>query len=195
MGVSCLICAILSYFASSLGALMPCHGKAPFRKYNRTQPKDSRSSRRDCSDIYTNSHQFPHFFPLFPFGCLYIPLPRWVRRLMQRAVPDRLFRSQSAMCFPVFGSRYDLAIPKSIMNISPVLPDPARPIKKLSGLTSLQINPSSCIACNNRICLKWVSDRIYIYMYTPFSVFYHLFRNYSNSLCRKLLVTQFEKLL
>ena len=49
MGVVCFFSPIFSYFCLFVAAFKPCHGKLPFRKYIKTCPKDSKSSRRDCS--------------------------------------------------------------------------------------------------------------------------------------------------
>lgn len=42
---------ILSYFCLFVAAFNPCHGSVPRLKYMRTYPRDSMSSRRDCSEI------------------------------------------------------------------------------------------------------------------------------------------------
>ena len=49
MAVNCFFSPIFSYFCLLVAALSPCHGKPPRRKYMKTWPSASRSSRRDCS--------------------------------------------------------------------------------------------------------------------------------------------------
>jgi hypothetical protein len=49
MGVDCFFSPIFSYFCLFVAALRPCQGKLPRRKYIKTWPRDSRSSRLDCS--------------------------------------------------------------------------------------------------------------------------------------------------
>ncbi len=106
IGVVCFFSPIFSYFCLFVAALSPCHGKLPLKKYMKTWPKASRSSRRDCSisDEATGNQK------TCPGN---VPLPRWVLILMYRAVPLRLFRSRYGMCCFVLGSRYCLAMPKS----------------------------------------------------------------------------------
>jgi len=52
--VVCFFSPIFSYFCLFVAAFNPCQGKLPLRKYMKTCPSDSRSSRRDCS-AYTAS--------------------------------------------------------------------------------------------------------------------------------------------
>ena len=50
IGVDPFFSPIFSYFCLLVAALRPCHGSPPRRKYMKTWPRASRSSRRDCSD-------------------------------------------------------------------------------------------------------------------------------------------------
>jgi len=70
MAVVCFFSPIFSYFCLLVAAFKPCQGSPPLRKYIKTCPKASRSSRLDCSR------------------------PRWVLMLMYRAVPDNDLRSR-----------------------------------------------------------------------------------------------------
>lgn len=47
--VDCFFSPIFSYFCLFVAALRPCQGSEPLKKYMKTWPRDSRSSRRDCS--------------------------------------------------------------------------------------------------------------------------------------------------
>src|SRR2546429_7360485 len=69
IAVVCFFSPIFSYFCLFVAAFKPCHGNPPRRKYMKTCPKASRSSRRDCSR------------------------PRCVLILIYLAVPDKDFRS------------------------------------------------------------------------------------------------------
>ena len=69
IGVDIFFSLIFSYFCFFVAAFRPCHGNEPRRKYIRTYPSDSRSSRRDCS------------------------MPRWVLIDAYRAVPVRFLFS------------------------------------------------------------------------------------------------------
>ena len=108
MGVVCFFSPIFSYFCLFVAALRPCQGKLPRRKYIKTWPRDSRSSRLDCSvcGLWIRRR-------IATRQAMIAPLPKCVFMLMYRAVPLRLFRSRYGMCCFVFGSRYCLAIPKS----------------------------------------------------------------------------------
>ena len=55
IGVVCFFSPIFSYFCLFVAALRPCHGRLPRKKYMKTWPRASRSSRRDCSSA--GSHQ------------------------------------------------------------------------------------------------------------------------------------------
>src|ERR1700684_29121 len=49
VGVVIFFSMMRSYFCFLVAALRPCHGREPRQKYNITYPRDSMSSRRDCS--------------------------------------------------------------------------------------------------------------------------------------------------
>lgn len=49
MGVDIFFSLMRSYFCLFVAALRPCQGRDPRLKYMRTYPRDSRSSRLDCS--------------------------------------------------------------------------------------------------------------------------------------------------
>jgi hypothetical protein len=49
IAVVCFFSPIFSYFCLFVAALSPCQGSPPRRKYMKTCPRPSRSSRRDCS--------------------------------------------------------------------------------------------------------------------------------------------------
>lgn len=49
IAVVCFFSPIFSYFCLLVAAFRPCHGRPPLRKYMKTCPNASRSSRRDCS--------------------------------------------------------------------------------------------------------------------------------------------------
>jgi hypothetical protein len=75
MGVVCFFSPIFSYFCLFVAALRPCQGKLPRRKYIKTCPSDSRSSRLDCSvnkwlriQVILNRKKKTH---LGPSECLY----------------------------------------------------------------------------------------------------------------------------
>lgn len=48
--IALFVSPIFSYFCLFVGAFSPCHGSDPRKKYIKTWPKASRSSRRDCSN-------------------------------------------------------------------------------------------------------------------------------------------------
>jgi len=111
IGVICFFSPIFSYFCLFVAALRPCQGRLPRRKYMKTWPSDSRSSRRDCSGSHMETSLSKGRVRSKWFQIA--PLPRCVLMLMYRAVPLRLFRSRYGICCFVFGSRYCFAIPKS----------------------------------------------------------------------------------
>lgn len=49
MGVDIFFSLMRSYFCLLVAALRPCQGREPRLKYMRTYPRDSKSSRLDCS--------------------------------------------------------------------------------------------------------------------------------------------------
>ena len=112
MAVVCFFSPIFSYFCLFVAAFNPCQGNPPRRKYMKTCPNASRSSRLDCSR------------------------PRWVLILIYLAVPDNDFRSRYGMCCLVLGSRYCFAIPKSTTCITFADLEFGLPMRKLSGLMS-----------------------------------------------------------
>ena len=50
IGVDCFFSPIFSYFCLLVAAFNPCQGRPPLRKYMKTCPIASKSSRRDCSN-------------------------------------------------------------------------------------------------------------------------------------------------
>src|SRR5271167_2365835 len=90
VGVVIFFSMIRSYFCFLVAAFSPCQGSEPRQKYSMTYPRDSMSSRRDCST------------------------PRWVLMLAYRAVPVKFLFSRYGMWKWVLGSRYFLARPKSM---------------------------------------------------------------------------------
>jgi hypothetical protein len=72
MGVVCFFSPIFSYFCLFVAALRPCQGKLPRRKYMKTWPRDSRSSRLDCSVCRSEDESRPggQWSYLFPGECL-----------------------------------------------------------------------------------------------------------------------------
>lgn len=74
MGVICFFSPIFSYFCLFVAALRPCHGRLPRRKYMKTWPRDSRSSRRDCSrnvnmSMRSDDTQMTHYTHLDQDAC------------------------------------------------------------------------------------------------------------------------------
>lgn len=117
-GVDIFFSLIFSYFCFLVAALSPCHGRQPLLKYMSTYPRDSISSRRDCS------------------------IPRCAFIEAYRAVPVRFLSSRYRMCCRVRVSRNFFASPKSIRNN--LLQCRPMPIRKLSGLMSRWMNDLQC---------------------------------------------------
>lgn len=147
IGVVCFFSPIFSYFCLFVAAFKPCHGKLPLRKYIKTWPNDSKSSRRDCSErkgsfrsvdqrsailtstqMGVDAHVACRATQALSFTIRYMLLGFRITILFGHPEVDHvndLMTSDGAKC-RFFGERH-----------LPLLPFvPGRPIKKLSGLMS-----------------------------------------------------------
>ncbi|SRR6266403_1080706 len=149
MGVVCFFSPIFSYFCLFVAALRPCQGKLPRRKYKKTWPRDSRSSRLDCSvseserwitdqvrhdrtsaQVSVNTHVSRSSTQALAFTVRDVLLCLWITVLLGHPKIHDMYHCHCAQ------RRFTCAY-KTKERRAPLAPFvPGRPTRKLSGLMS-----------------------------------------------------------